>query len=247
MKVLVLGGSGFVGGAIARALGARGDDVTVLLRKGEATSPGARVAYGDLGEPQSIASAALGMDAVVHAAGIVAPAAAPRALRWTHVAGTENVINACRHAKVGRLVYIGCSDVTLTKADRVHWDERRVLPNPFGERARSLALAEEIALSGARADLDVIALRPAWVWGPGDTSRLPALCREARAEGGLHLCGDGDSFLATIYIDSLVEVALNALEASDAGSRAYYVADPEVLQTREVFRLWSEAVGLPLF
>lgn len=242
VKVLVLGASGFIGQAVARRLVARGDEVTLLSRSPEFALPGARTLQGELGDPHSIARAAEGVDAVVHAAGIVSARAAPRALRWTHIAGTENVLNACRHAKVRRLVYIGCSDVSLTNADRMHWDERRHLPRPFGERARTLALAEEIALS---AELDVIALRPAWVWGPGDTSRLPSFCREALTEGGVALCGDGDSFLATVYIDNLVDVVLQSLEAEDADARAYYVADPEVMHVREVFRLWSEAAGLP--
>lgn len=242
MKVLVLGASGFIGGAVTRRLIERGDDVTVLSRDPSLAIPGATVARGDLGDPHSIASAAEGADAVVHAAGIVSARAAARALRWTHIAGTENVVNACRHARVQRLVHLGCSDVTLTNADRMHWDERRHPPKPFGERARTLALAEEIALS---AGLEVVALRPAWVWGPGDTSRLPSLSREALAQGGVHLCGDGDTFLSTIYIENLVDVVLRALEASEASASAYYVADPEVLHAREVFRLWSEAVGLP--
>ena len=242
MKVLVLGASGFIGGAVARRLLERGDEVTVLLRDPSAQLAGATVLRGDLGDPASIARAAEGVEAVVSAAGIVSPRAAPRALRWTHVAGTENVVNACRHAGVRRLIHVGCSDATLTNADRVHWDEGRHLPQPFGERAQTLALAEEIALS---AELEVIALRPAWVWGPGDTSRLPSLCREALAEGGLRLCGDGETFLSTLYIDNLADVVASALDAREASARAYSVADPEVLHAREVFRLWSEALGLP--
>lgn len=248
-KVLVLGASGFIGGAVARRLIARGDEVRVLVRddaQGEVwRARGAHVSLGTLGDPQSIARAADGVDAVVHAAGIVSPRAAPRALRWTHVAGAENVVNACVHARVRRLVMMSCADVTLVNADRVHWDERRPLSQtPFGERARTLALAEEIALAAAGPELDVVALRPAWVWGPGDTSRLPLLCREALAHGGIAVVG-GEPFVAAIYIENLVDAVLGALTAEDVTARAFYLADPEVLHARELFRLLSEAVGLP--
>lgn len=249
VKILVLGATGFVGGAAARRLIARGDEVRVLVRSEDAVAAweaqGAEAARGDLGDPRAIAEAAEGCDAVVHAAGIVSPRAAPRALRWTHVAGAENVVNACRHARVGRLVLVSCADVTLVNADRVHWDERRVAPEPFGERAKTLALAEEIALAACGPELGVIALRPAWVWGPGDTSRLPWLCREALAHGGLHLPGGGETFLSAVYIDNLVDAIVSALGAEDAVARAYYLADPEVLHVRELFRMWSEAAGLP--
>lgn len=249
VKILVLGATGFIGGAVARRLIERGDALSVLVRSDEAeaewSARGATVTRGELGDPRSIADAAEGCDAVIGAAGIVSPRAAPRALRWTHVAGAENVVNACRHARVARLVHVGCADLTLVNADRVHWDERRVAPEVFGERARSLALAEEIALSACGPDLEVVALRAAWVWGPGDTSRLPWLCREALAEGGAHLAGGGDAFLSAIYIDNLVDVIVSALSAEDVATRAFYVADPEVLHVRELFRMWSDAVGLP--
>ncbi|HEY8430613.1 MAG TPA: NAD-dependent epimerase/dehydratase family protein [Sandaracinaceae bacterium] len=248
MKVLVLGASGFIGGAAARRLLERGDALRVLVRNDDDarawSARGAEVARGDLGDPRSIADAARGCAAVIHAAGIVSPRAAPRALRWTHVAGTENVVNACRHAGVQRLVYVSCADVTLVASDRVHWDERQVAPTPFGERAKTLALGEEIALAACGPQLEVVALRPAWVWGPGDTSRLPWLCREALEHGGLYLCG-GDNFLSAVYVENLVDAIVSALRAEDAVARVFYVADPEVLHARELFRLWSEAAGLP--
>jgi nucleoside-diphosphate-sugar epimerase len=250
VKVLVLGASGFIGGAVARRLIERGDRVHVMLRDPAAREAwrqrGATVHEGSLGDPEAIAKAAARVERVVHAAGISTPRAAARALRWTHVAGTENVVNACAHAGVSRLVYVGCADATLTDADRVHWDERRpVAGTPFGERAKSLALAEEIAIAAAQPSLEVCALRAAWVWGPGDTSRLPLLCREALDHGGLQLFGDGETYLATIYIENLVDVVLSALSSSDVGGRSFYLADPEYLHTRELFGMLSKAVGLP--
>lgn len=237
MDVLVLGATGFIGGAIAARLKAHGDRVRVLTRAENAAW---------LGDPRSIADAAAGADAVVHAAGIASPRAAPRALKWTHVAGTENVVKACAHAKVKRLVYVGCADVTLTNADRVHWDERRqIIGAPFGERAKTLALAEEIALTAGGPELAAIALRPGWVWGPGDTSRLPHLCKEAIEEGGIRLIGSGETYLSTIYIDNLVDAVVSALSAEDASSRAFYLADPEYLHARELFTMISDALDLP--
>jgi nucleoside-diphosphate-sugar epimerase len=249
MKILVVGASGFIGGAIAHQLAARGDHVRVLLR-GEPGAEawrrlGVETARGTLGDPESIARAAEGMEHVVCAAGIATPRAAPRALRWTHIAGTENLVSACEYAGVRRLVFTSCADVTLVDADRVHWDERRALSGPpLGPRAQSLALAEELALAAAGPELEVVALRPAWVWGPGDTSRLPHLCREALQRGGL-VAFETEGFLASLYIDNLVEAVARALEASDVSGRSFYLADPELLHPAEFLRLLSEAVGLP--
>ena len=232
MKVLVLGSSGFIGGAIADHLEAEGHEVIRPSR-----------AEADLGDPQSIADAAESATHVVNAAGIVSPEAHPRALTWTHVAGMENLLNACRHANVERLVHVCCTDVTLTKEDRVHWDEKKTISGkPFGERARTLQLAEELLLSAS--GIEVVSLRPAWVWGPGDTSRLPGLLAEARS-GGIRLVGDGRTYLATTYIEHLVRAAAAALTAEDAPGNAFHLCDATFLHARDFFTAMSEALGLP--
>src|SRR5688500_14627518 len=112
MKVLVTGGTGFAGGAVVRRLIARGDEVHVLARDLEAPAAkalaglGARLHRGSVGDPNQVLAAASGCALVVHAAAIRSHKAAPRALAWTNVAGTENVINAARHARVGRVVHV---------------------------------------------------------------------------------------------------------------------------------------------
>lgn len=232
MRILVLGASGFVGGAIADRLEADGHEVR---RPGRDGAP--------LGDPQRIADAAKGVTHVVNAAGIVSPRAHPRALKWTHVAGMENLLNACRHAAVRRLVHVSCTDVTLSNQHRVHWDEAKTLSGlPFGERARSLQLAEELALSAS--GLEVVSLRPSWVWGPGDTSRLPGLLVEG-LDGGIRLVGDGRTYLATTYIDHLVQAAASALKAPEAPNRAFHIADATFEHARDFFGGLSEALGLP--
>ncbi|MBZ0118699.1 MAG: NAD-dependent epimerase/dehydratase family protein [Sandaracinaceae bacterium] len=250
MKILVLGATGFIGRAAVRHLADAGEDVRGLARseggRRELEAMGVEARGGSLGDPQSIADAARGVDVVVNAAGIASPRAAPRALRWTHVAGTENVLNAATHAGVRRVVHVSCADATLANVDRVHWDEKKNLAHPpFGERARTLLLAEEIAQAAGSPELERVVLRGTWVWGPGDTSRLPGLCREALAHGGLHLCGDGRSLIATTYVDHLAEAVVAAVRNETAAGGLFYVADPEFLEAREFFRMLSDACGLP--
>ena len=249
MEVVVTGATGFIGGAIARRLLDRGDSVTVLVRDAAAASElasrGARVAEGSILDPNTIARAAKGADVLVHAAGIASPRASARALRWTFVAGTENVLAAARHAGLERVVTISSADVTLANQDRVHWDEKRDLAHPpLGERARAMRLAEEIALSSSDGALAVTALRPGWVWGPGDLSTLPALVREAR-EGGVRMYGDGRNLVATTYIETLADAAIAAARAPGAPGQAYYVGDPEFLELREFLHALSRALHLP--
>lgn len=249
MKALVLGASGFIGGALVRALRERGDEVVAFgrpsadLRACEAL--GARVARGSILDPNAIAAAARGLDVAFDAAGTTHVGAPDAVYRWLFVAGTENVIAAARHAALERLVFVSCSDVTLTDADRVHWDEKRdLIGEPIGARSKCIRLAEELALTQSDAELAVTVVRPGWVWGPGDRTRLPALVREARS-GGLRLCGSGKNLVSTSHVDLVAKVALAAARSPAAPGHVYHVTDGELLELRELFSALSSALGLP--
>lgn len=249
MNVLVTGATGFIGGAVARRFAARGDSVAALVREGAGASDletlGATVHRGSILDPNAIARAASDADVIVHAAGVASPRASTAALRWLFVAGTENVAAAARHADVPRVVLVSCADVTLTNQDRVHWDERReIAGQPVGERARALRLAEEIALSVSDDAVSITALRPGWVWGPGDFSTFPALLRESR-EGGIRMFGDGRNLVATTYVETLADAVVAAAISERATGQAYYVGDPEFLELREFLLAITRALKLP--
>ncbi|MCB9667605.1 MAG: NAD-dependent epimerase/dehydratase family protein [Myxococcales bacterium] len=249
MNVLVTGATGFVGGAIARKLIMQGATVRVLVRDPQRLGPGlesAIVYLGDLGDPKKIAMAAQGSEGVIHAASEVLLRSDEEVLKWVNVAGTENVINAARYAGCRRMVYISCADVTLANCDRLNWNEDQRPDRPLlNGHARSKQLAEELALSASCAAMEVTALRPAWIWGAGDTSLLPDVCHEALAHGGMRLCGSGRNYFATSHIDVLAEAACGALKSAHAASRAYYVADLTQSTAIEFFSALCSAAGLP--
>ncbi len=246
MKALVLGATGHVGGAIARRLVTRKDEVTLLVRDETRVSieGDARKRLGSVLDPNAIARAAEGADAIFWAVG--APSgAAPRVYPWIYVAGVENVLAAARHARVPHVVLVTSADVTLASQDRVHWNEKRDISDlPFGDRAQSIRLGEEIALALSDERLSVSAIRPGWVWGPGDRTSLPALIREAKS-GGITMWGEGKNLVATTYVDLVVDAALAAAKSPQSGGQAYYVADGEFLELREWLAQLSRALGLP--
>lgn len=245
MRALVVGASGFIGGAIARAALERGDDVVGLVREGRAVPQGIERAIGSALDPNAIAHAAQGADVIYHAVGTLDPTLPPAVYHWLYVSSTENVVAAARHAEVSRLVLISSSDVTLAEEDRVHWDEKRELGRePIGARAQAIRLGEDIALASSDDTLSVVALRPGWVWGKGDTSRLPSLIREAKS-GGLRMYGEGRNLLSTTHVDVVSAAALAAARVPGAAGQAYYLTDVELLELRELFRALSESLGLP--
>ncbi len=102
MKVLVTGGTGFVGSHVVRAIQDAGHDVRALVRKGSV--PGAERAEGDMTDSESLRRAAQGVDAVVHLVAI--RQGREEQFQRVMVDGTRDLLAAAREAGVGRFVHM---------------------------------------------------------------------------------------------------------------------------------------------
>lgn len=244
MRCLVTGATGFIGGAIVRGLRTAGHEVVAYVREGsdsQALRDVERI-VGDLGDPNRLAVAATHCDAMVHAAGLSDAAASPDSLGWTHVAGTENAINAAKQAGCHRMIHISCADVTLYDGPRSFWNEDDAPPRPFGALARTKLQAEELVRVSGRRGFRTTALRPALVWGPGDTTHLPRWEQEAQG-GGIRIVGGGKKLMATTYIGNLTHAVLCSLQTKVTTGNVYYVVDTELSVSREFFKELSTALG----
>ncbi|MEM9070899.1 MAG: NAD(P)-dependent oxidoreductase [Myxococcota bacterium] len=243
MRVLVLGGSGFVGGAIARGLLAEGHEVRVLSRGPQAVE-GADAMQGDLADPRSLAAAAERCDVVVHAAGEASHRASAKALGWINVAGTENALKGARHASVRRFVYISCTDVSLSVEPRVGWNEDRFpRGGPISELGRSKLRAEEAVIGAGTTEFETVVLRPAQVWGPGDTSTLPGWAAESAM--GIPLFGAGTNLIGTTYVDNLGAAVVFALQTPEAAGAVFHIVDAEMTLARDFFGDIAESLNAP--
>src|SRR5689334_3151672 len=109
---VVTGATGFIGSALTRRLLDEGHSVRLVAR-----NPGqliqherASIHSASLGDPNALADIARGADVLYHCAGESSPRAPREAYAWINVAGTENVINAARHARVRRVIHLSCAD-----------------------------------------------------------------------------------------------------------------------------------------
>ncbi len=216
MRVLVTGASGLLGGSVAAALVARGDEVTVMQRR--RASVECRQVLGDVADGDAVARAVRGQDAVLHLAAkvdVVGPAAA-----YVHanVVGTRTVVDACRAAGVGRLVQV--SSPSVAHAGQPLCGAGAAPADPAGARghyARTKAESELVALAADSADLAVLAVRPHLVWGPGDTQLVARLVARARA-GRLPLLGAGAALIDTTYVDDAVSALVAAVDECGPGA-----------------------------
>ncbi len=246
MRCLVTGATGFIGGGVLRGLRAAGHEVVAYVREGADSRELGDVErfVGDLGEPNRLAAAAAGCDALIHAAGIADPRAHPDNLGWAHVAGTENAINAAKQARCRRFVHISCADVTLHDGPRSFWTETDAPQRPYGELASTKLHAEELVRVSGKKGFWTIALRPALVWGPRDTTHLPRWEAEARS-GGIRIIGGGKKLLSTTHIDNLARAVDLSLQTKVTTGHVYYVVDTELSVSRDFFTELSAALHWP--
>jgi dihydroflavonol-4-reductase len=180
MTVLVTGATGFLGSHVARLLVERGRRVRVLVRPGNESRQldGLTVerAMGDLRDRESLVKAAEGVEAVYHvAADYRLWARNPGAIYESNVAGTRNLLQAARKAGVKRFVYTSTvATVAVPHGDSLP-NERTVtsLEQMIGHYKRSKWLAEQEALSAAKAGMPVVIVNPTTPVGPGDAKPTP--------------------------------------------------------------------------
>lgn len=222
MAVIVTGASGFIGGAIARALAERDETVYALGRR-DPEIPGVNFQQWDITEPapQAVTSLAAKTTAVFHCAGIASVSADDDVLYEVKVTGTRHVLDAFPKARIVHL-----SSTTVYSSATPHaelWEEAGPKdPTEFADAySRTHALAEQLI---ARIRPDAAILRPAAVYGPGETMLMPFL-RGLAKKGVLRLPGGGRQKITLTHVDNVVRAALSCLDVPSAAG-PFNIGDP---------------------
>jgi nucleoside-diphosphate-sugar epimerase len=221
----VTGASGFIGGALTRRLVKEGWTVRALARSDRSAravqANGAKPVMGDLDDLQALRDGIAGAQVVFHCAAHLGEWGDPSDFERVNVAGTGNVIRATHDVGTPRLVHVGTEAALLDGEPLVDVDESA--PLRTGSRAlysRTKALAEHEARQGG-----AIVIRPRLVWGPADTTILPALSDAVR-RGRFAWIGGGTHRTSTTHVDNVVEGLILGAEKGAPGE-AYFVTDGE--------------------
>jgi nucleoside-diphosphate-sugar epimerase len=249
VRILITGGTGFLGRRVAALALARGHRVRLLGRDfgavGDLLAAGAEEWRADLRDPAAIRRACAGTDAVIHAGALSAPWG-PRADFFAiNVGGTAAVIAGCRAAGVVRLVYISSPSVTFTGHDVHNETEAAPYPRRFASvYSLTKKLGEDRVNAAARQNLPAVILRPKAIFGPGDNALLPRLLDAAR-RGRLIRIGDGQNRVDLTYVDNVAHAALLALTAPAAVGRTYTITNDAHPRLWETIGAVLRGVGLP--
>lgn len=230
MRVLLTGGTGYVGSAVLRRLAPR-YDVLALVRDGERAAQvsalGATPLLGDLRDLSTVASAAREAEAIVHL-GIVTGD------DRTEVDG--RCVELFLEAAPRLLLY---TSVLFVLGDTAGADEEAIpLPPPYMTRRHAV---EERVLDAAGDGRMTAVIRPGMVYGGGNGGAVSELFRGAYEEGEATYVGDGANAWSLVHRDDVAALYDAVLQQRAQG--IFHAVDGDPLPTAEVARLASVAAG----
>lgn len=243
MKVLITGGSGFLGSHITDTLLTRGDNVVVIDnyetgRRDNLTShPNLKVVEGTIADADLLDSLFEGVDLVIHAA-----ASYKNPENWaedakSNICGTINVVKSCLKHNVKRVIYFQTALCYGTKpVEQPITLNHPILPEGSSYSISKTAGEQYIHLSG----LDYVTFRLANVYGPRNISGpLPVFYSRLTNDKPCFVMDTRRDF---VYVDDLVSVVIKAVDG--AGSGTYHVSSGSDISIKEMFDATTLALNM---
>lgn len=218
MRILVTGGSGFLGRRFVIAALAAGHDVVALARSDAAastlTAAGAGVVRGDLGD----------------AAATVAAFATAQAEALVNIASlgsghADTIVTAAERAGIRRAVFVSTTAVTTTLA----------------APSKKVRLAAEARIH--QSSLAWTVVRPTMIYGAPDDRNIARLLQVLRRAPALPVPGGGHRLQQPVHVEDLAHALLGAVTNDAAAGSTYDVAGPEPISFRELLETAGVAAG----
>ena len=245
MKILLIGGSGFVSGTLARRAVAARHDVWAVTRGQRPLPSGVAGLTADRNDAvafeRAIAGAGVRWDLAVDCVGY----------ERMHARQDRAVVLP----RVGHLVFISTDFVYDPRHRRFpqtietdHYEQ-----GGYGGQKRQceLELLGDSAVGEPAPSCTIV--RPCHIYGPGSQlgclpahGRDPQLIERLRAEEPLKLAGGGHFLQRPVLADDLADLILSCAGRESTFGRIYHAAGPDIIESREYYRVIAEALGVPL-
>ena len=239
MRVLVTGGTGYLGSAIVRALDDAGHEPIVFARRASAAALPGRAIDGDIRDTRAVTAAAAGVDAICHTAALVAMwRRDPTEFDAINVGGLQSVLSAARERAIPRVVYTS-SFLALPPADSPH----ALTANHY---QRTKVAARDVARRATSEGVPVVTLYPGVVYGPGPATEGDLVGRLMRdhLRGRLPAVIGPERLWSFAFVDDVAAAHVAAL-AHPQPARDYVVGGVNAPQ-QTIYEFLRDARGCPL-
>lgn len=254
MKILVTGGTGFLGRHLVWRAAAEGVEVVFTGRNATAAADVMRHApapvsfqaliHGEEGAESTLAGAARAVDVIVHCAALSSPWGLHDDFYRANVISTAEVIAAGKACGVQRLVHISTPSIYFGFSDRLGIRENAELPSPANDYVRTKLAAEVLVTQASLPEVAI--LRPRALFGPWDQTLIPRILRVIN-KGPMPIMRGGHIKLDLTYIDNAVDAIWLAIcKPLPRPVNVYNVSNGEPRELLDLLRTMAREFALPL-
>ncbi|MFN2289626.1 MAG: NAD-dependent epimerase/dehydratase family protein [Anaerolineae bacterium] len=255
MRVLITGGAGFLGSALANRLAGQGHTVLVLddLTAGDPRrlSPDVLLTRGDVKDVPKLWTLLQGVDCVYHlAARVRVPESIhyPSDYNTVNVGGTVAVMEAVRDTGVCRVVFASSGALYGEQEQQPISESQVPKPNsPYG--VSKIAAEYYVSTLGRLYDIETVALRIFNAYGPGQElppsypPLIPQLLRQAQTGGSMVIFGDGRQTRDFVFLDDVLDALVLAATAGDANRATVNIGSGQEISINDVAQCAARVTG----
>jgi uncharacterized protein YbjT (DUF2867 family) len=226
LRIAVLGGTGFIGGHLLKALSGTANEIVIISRRGNAgggSTPNVSYRNADIHNMESLVSALKDIDLVYHLVGIIAETK-ELTFEKTVIGGTANLVAACGKSGVKRIIYLSALGTSVTSPSKYF---------------QSKWEAEEII---CQSGLNYIIVRPSVVFGPDDKF-INMLAGMIRRSPIIPIVGNGRYLLQPVYVGDLIDILIDSIGNARAQNKVIEIGGPEQLQFRQLIDLIKKTLS----
>ncbi|GLP99815.1 NAD-dependent dehydratase [Methylophaga thalassica] len=250
MKVLVLGGSGFLGKHIVRKLIEDSHQVTVFGRQADKIDiPGVKTVSADFSDTLSLSESLIGVDKVVHLISTSVPSTSnrdPISDIQGNLVNTVKLLEMMKQSGLKDIVYFSSGGTVYGHPQTIPISESHANAPVCSYGVVKLAIEKYLHMYSDLYDFNTVILRPSNPFGPGQTHTgvqgfIGTCIAAALSDNSLTIWGDGSVKRDYVFAEDVAEATISALNYQ--GSDNFNISSGEGVSLNEIIELVQQETG----
>ena len=239
MRILILGGSGFIGSNLADRLAKDGHEITLLDKNPpHQKAKNIRYVHGDITEKITMKKAFKNIDVVYHLASLLAKKGLPDAEYWkVNFEGTKNIFELSLSSKIKQLVYVSSAGIIKSTKNRPLKEGDPFEPDNAYKQTK---IACEKFLTSKSDKLNITICRPESAYGPRDMGTVGLV--KMIKNGRFIMPTSGKNLINPTYVSDIVQGFELVLMNEKAWGKTFIFAGKEIVTSRKFMEIMAELV-----